>query len=128
MAAAKKQTKREIGFEAEKFALRHLENQGLDYLKSNYSCKLGEIDLIMHDPKEDHLVFIEVKFRSSKVYGGAISSISKSKQSKIIKTATKYLLDNGLYDKITCRFDVFAIDKDDTQEITWIKNAFGVNY
>ena len=95
-------TTRKIGFEVEEAAKKYLLDKGLKFIKSNYECKLGEIDLIMQD--KDTLVFVEVRFRSSQKYGGALASISASKRSKIIRTAKLYLLERDLYDKVFCRF------------------------
>ena len=77
----------------------------------------------------DVLVFVEVKYRSGKAYGGAISAIPISKQRKLIKAALKYMQLKGLVNHVA-RFDVVAIDKlDDNSvisdnDIVWIKNAF----
>ncbi|MDR1056998.1 MAG: YraN family protein [Coxiellaceae bacterium] len=38
-----------------------------------------------------------------------MATISKSKQRKIIKTATHYLQEQNLYDKVVCRFDVVTV-------------------
>ncbi len=114
-----------IGFAAEEQARTYLSAQGLIWVESNYFCRLGEIDLIMCD--KDHLVFIEVRARSSNAYGGAIQSITQSKRQKLLKTATLYLQTKKLYDKQPCRFDVLSLDGV-PQQITWIKNAFGADF
>lgn len=107
------------GVKAEKQALAFLKAQGLVFVCQNYFCRFGEIDLIMHE--DDTLIFIEVRYRKNNDFGGALASITKRKQDKIIKTARHYLaqLDFEPY----CRFDVIAIDQEmETPE--WIQNAF----
>lgn len=109
------------GYKAENLALNFLKTKGLTLKANNYRCKLGEIDLIMQDGL--YLVFVEVKMRKTNDFGGALASITLSKQQKIKKTATVYLLDNKYYDKYPVRFDVIAIQGIPPQ-INWLKNAF----
>ena len=108
-----------VGVKAEKHALLFLEKQGLALICQNYYCRFGEIDLIMKN--HDTLIFIEVRYRKNNDFGGALASITKRKQAKIVKTAKHYLaqLDNEPY----CRFDVIAIDEASNSP-QWIKNAF----
>ena len=107
------------GVKSEKQALSYLQEQGLSLICQNYYCRFGEIDLIMLD--QDTLVFIEVRYRKNSDFGGALASITKRKQDKIIKTARHYLaqLENEPY----CRFDTIAIDQQ-SKLPEWIQNAF----
>jgi putative endonuclease len=79
--------------------------------------------------ESDILVFVEVKFRRNKAFGGAIAAISRSKQQKLIRTAQWYMQQNGLSNH-QARFDVVAIEGPidgstvQSQNINWIKNAF----
>lgn len=110
-----------LGNKAEEQARAFLIAKGLRYLDSNYSCRVGELDLIMRDG--EYLVFIEVRSRSSIRYGGALASITGSKQKKIIKTAEHYLLCKKIYNQLPCRFDVVTFEGD-LSTLEWIKNAF----
>lgn len=107
------------GVKSEQQALAYLKKQGLALICQNYYCRFGEIDLIMLD--QETLVFIEVRYRKNSDFGGALASITKRKQDKIIKTAKHYLtqLENEPY----CRFDAIAIDQKSTTP-EWIQNAF----
>ena len=107
------------GVKAEKQAQSYLQAQGLSLICQNYYCRFGEIDLIMLD--QDTVVFIEVRYRKNRDFGGALASITKSKQNKIIKTAKHYLAQ--LDDEPYCRFDVIAIEQH-THVPQWIQNAF----
>ena len=107
------------GVKAEKQALLFLEQQGLTLVCQNYYCRLGEIDLIMID--DDTLVFIEVRYRKNSQFGGALASITPTKQKKIIKTARYYLAQCD--DEPYCRFDAVAIESSFTQPM-WLKDAF----
>ena len=69
---------------AEQFLLR----QGLVLITRNFSTRSGEIDLIMRD--DTHIAFVEVRFRSTTRYGGAIGSVTRAKQQKLIKCAQRF--------------------------------------
>jgi len=109
---------------AEQLAANFLAEQGLIFVESNVHSRQGEIDLVMKE--KDTFVFIEVKYRKNKHFGGAIAAIPYKKQQKIIKTAAFYLQQHSLKEYNTsCRFDVVAIDGElNHPEITWLKNAF----
>ena len=111
-----------MGSLAELHAREYLVSQGLQWLASNYRCRMGEIDLIMRDG--DYLVFVEVRARTSNAFGGAMASVTNSKRQKLIKTASLYLLVNQLYDTQPIRFDVLSLEGV-PPNIGWIKNAFG---
>ena len=109
-----------IGLAAEKYACDYLQKQGLKLVESNYSCRVGEIDLIMRDG--EFLVFVEVRARTSSIHGNAIESVNYFKQKKLIKAASYYLLTKK-YTHLPCRFDVFALDGMQPK-ISWIKKIF----
>lgn len=110
---------------AEERALEYLTVKGLKLVTRNYTCRLGEIDLIMRDM--DYLVFIEVRSRINTNFGGGVASITYAKRQKIIKTTSHYMIKNQLHDKFPLRFDVISIDGE-AGSITWIKDAFGADY
>ncbi len=107
------------GQAAEKIAAEYLTAKGLKLIASNYRSRFGEIDLIMQDAAS--LVFIEVRLRKNKTFGGGEESITASKQHKIAITAEYYLQQHGSQ---ACRFDALLMDKADTKSIMLIKNAF----
>ncbi|MDO6425854.1 YraN family protein [Thalassotalea sp. 1_MG-2023] len=104
-------------------ALEYLEKQQLIFVTANFHSRQGEIDLIM---KEGNcVVFVEVKYRKNKAFGGAISAVSISKQEKIRRTAAFFLQQQGLNAYNTaCRFDIIAIEGGNIPEFIWLKNAF----
>ena len=111
----------QVGNKAEQRARDYLIAQGLHWLESNYRCRWGEIDLIMRE--QSYLVFVEVRARSSAVFGGAIASVTYGKQKKIVKAATHYLLANKRYNEQPIRFDILGFQGKELQ-IEWIRNAF----
>lgn len=110
--------KRKQGNCAEQDALEFLQQAGLELVSKNYSCRFGEIDLILQD--QETLVFVEVRYRNSDKFGGAAASVNRQKQQKIIRTAEDYLQKNHRQIP-ACRIDVVGINKN--QKIDWIKNA-----
>lgn len=108
--------KQRIGDAAEEQALHYLKNVGLQLVERSFLCKGGEIDLIMRD--QSSLVFVEVRKRKSQQFGGALASITVSKQKRMIHAAQVYLC--SISPTPACRFDVIAIDGD---KLEWIKNV-----
>ncbi len=118
------------GDAAEEIALKYLLQQGLNLITRNYRCRRGEIDLIMQH--HDSIVFIEVRYRRNKCFGGAHASIDRRKQDKLIVSALHYLQGNRRASRQPARFDVIAIHAEmqtATQpDIQWIQDAFQANY
>lgn len=120
------QTSRDRGQDAEQACCKYLQQQGLKLLAKNYHGRRGELDLVMRD--NNTVVFVEVRYRRNNTYGGALESITSSKQEKLRLTAEQYLqreteLQNG-------RFDVVAMTEkvqnngSNSYSFEWIKNAF----
>jgi len=110
-----------LGEQGEKLALQFLQQEGLTLILKNYRNKFGEIDLIMED--KQHIVFVEVRFRSSNDFGGALSSVDHRKQKKLINCANQYIANESTH--LGFRFDVIAISPTSGQhKIQWITNAF----
>jgi putative endonuclease len=105
---------------AEALAADYLQARGLRLIERNYSCRLGEIDLILADGPA--LVFAEVRLRRNLDYGGAAASITAAKRQRILRAARHYL--SGRPER-PCRFDVILLDALDPARIEWIKDAFG---
>ena len=115
------------GEDAEAACSGYLKSQGLKLLNTNFSCRLGEIDIIMLD--KNMLVFVEVRFRKNNNFGGGLESITPAKQQKLRRTAELYLQQNRQYEN--ARIDVVSMSKNTQirpgrQQYTfdWIKNAF----
>jgi putative endonuclease len=111
---------RERGLRAEDIAATFLQQQGLTLVERNYRCRFGEIDLIARDG--DVLVFVEVRMRTSRAFGGAAASITAAKRGKLLRTARHYLA--GIARAPACRFDAVLINGEDAAP-EWLINAFG---
>jgi len=106
----------ERGQQAETLALSWLQQRGLVCVARNYRCRMGEIDLIMHDGTT--LVFVEVRQRRSARFGGAAASITPAKQARLVLTAEHYL--HTLPSLPPCRFDAVLLDGQQPPE--WLQN------
>jgi putative endonuclease len=119
--APQRLTTKQKGDAAEDRALRYLQTQGLQVVQRNYRTPGrggGEIDLVMQ-ASDGTLVFVEVRHRAALSHGGALSSVTASKQRRIMFAARYFLLS---YRRMPpCRFDVVALEGVD---LHWYKAAF----
>jgi putative endonuclease len=119
MAAPGRRTaKQRAGDAAEQLAAAYLERQGLAIVGRNYRCKGGEIDVIARDGAT--LVFVEVRLRRSRDFGGAGASIDFAKQRRVLLAAQHYLARHG---EQPCRCDAILLDALDATRVEWLKNA-----
>ncbi len=116
----------DLGVLGEKLALKEIRARGYRSIIRNYSCKLGEIDLIARD--EDTLVFIEVKTRRNRSTGYAKEAVNLKKRRQLSKVALYYMKTNEYFDS-RARFDVIAVNVGGGEpEIEIVKNAFELEY
>lgn len=115
--------KQQTGFDAEQRAVQHLQSCGMIIVGRNLLSKTGEIDIVAID--KETLVFIEVRHRRSQQYGGALASVNRGKQRRLIKAAHYFLprIVQRHFAGCTppCRFDVIG---EEAQGLVWIRNAF----
>lgn len=113
-------TPSDVGRRAEEAAALFLQERGLRPFRRNYRCRGGEIDLIMRDGAV--LVFVEVRYRRDRRFGGAATSIDGRKQARLIHAARYFLLQYG--GDPPCRFDVVAVESTGGRlQFEWLKNA-----
>ncbi|AMO23485.1 YraN family protein [Ramlibacter solisilvae] len=114
-------TTKQSGDAAEDRALAHLAAGGLTLLARNYRTPGrggGEIDLVMRE-RDGTLVFVEVRQRARRDFGGAAASVNAGKQRRIVFAARHYLL--RLASPPPCRFDVVTVEG---SEVRWLRAAF----
>lgn len=115
-----------IGNKYESRAAAFLQDNGLEILARNFLCKVGELDLVCSQDRE--LIFVEVRYRSHQSYGGALESITRNKQRKLIRAAQVYLQRHPVYQNWPCRFDVIAFTPAaagcNEDHVQWLPNAF----
>jgi putative endonuclease len=71
------------------------------------------------------LVFVEVRYRRRKDFGGAAASVDSAKQRKLRAAAQYYLQQHDGGESCPCRFDVVTFSGTGTPaQADWIKDAF----
>jgi putative endonuclease len=119
---------RVAGARYEAAAEAHLVAHGLVPLLRNFTCRMGELDLVMRD--RDTLVVVEVRARAPTRFGTALETIGPAKQRRIVQ-ATKLLLSaRPELAKLPLRFDVVAFevaagaDHPGDDHVQWLRAAF----
>ncbi|CBK74728.1 conserved hypothetical protein TIGR00252 [Butyrivibrio fibrisolvens 16/4] len=110
---------RKQGNDFESLAADFLKRNGMTILKQNYYCKMGEVDIIARD--KEYLVFVEVKYRTTKRAGTAAEAVGFNKKRKISRCADVYMMQNHMSGDTSVRFDVVAIEEG---HLSHYKNAF----
>ena len=90
--------KRTFGSMGEKIALDYLVKENFNIIIQNYRVgKLGEIDIIASE--KEFLCFIEVKTRTSNLFGSPSEAVNKKKQQCIKILAQIYTKQHNIKDK-----------------------------
>ncbi|MSQ30776.1 MAG: YraN family protein [Dehalococcoidia bacterium] len=96
-----------LGAAGERIASRYLEQHGYEVVDKNVRRREGEIDLVaLHG---DTLVFVEVKLRTSRKMGAAVSAVSPAKGARLRQLAEAYSADHPDL-PTTLRIDLVAIE------------------
>lgn len=104
----------------ENLACDFLKKKGYKIIERNFRKGYGEIDIVA--THNNTLVFVEVKTRSTNLFGGAIEAISYSKLQKLIKTCEFYKMSHPRLPE-GMRIDAILIDiKNDENKIEHIEN------
>lgn len=113
-----------LGRWGEKRCEKYLKREGLKKLTRNFSCKTGEIDLVMVDTDRT-VVFVEVRTRADESFAPAESSITPAKKARLLKTAHYFLTIHNIENR-PCRFDIVTIILGQTGpvQIRHYENAF----
>jgi len=113
-----------LGRWGEKCCEGFLKRKGLKTLARNFSCKTGEIDLIMVAPG-GAIVFVEVKTRADESFEPHESTVTTAKKNRLFRTARYFLATHNIDDR-PFRFDVVTIvlGRTGCEQIRHYKNAF----
>lgn len=82
-----------LGNFGEQIAVQYLQEQGYKILETNFYTRYGEIDLICQ--KNNVIIFVEVKTRTSTDFGFPEEAVSRSKIRSLIRTATRYMINKN---------------------------------
>lgn len=119
-------TTKDIGKRGEDIAADYLKRNDFTIILRNYRKNCGELDIIAEN--DGDLVFIEVKTRTTETHGSAEEAVTPAKQRQIVKLATIYMSEKGLFDQ-NIRFDVVCIILHDKKavKLNHIKHAFSAS-
>ncbi len=114
-----------LGGYGEIIASRYLRKHGYFIVSANYSCRLGEIDLIAEDKK--YICFVEVKTRSENMKYAPSDAVDIAKRTKIIATSQFFLKDYKLNRQP--RYDIIEVyfENGEPSRVNHIENAFDSN-
>jgi len=109
------------GKEGENLASDFLKKKGFEIIARNFRYKRSEIDLIVK--KNNWLVFVEVKMRSSDAYGYPEDFVDRKKATNIIEGAEEYTYQQNWQGNV--RYDIVSIrEQHGEKEIVHIEDAF----
>jgi putative endonuclease len=113
-----------LGRWGEKRCESFLKKKGFRKLARNFSCRGGEIDLIMVDT-EGAVVFVEVKTRADEKLTPAESAFTSAKKTRMSRAARYFLATHNIKDR-PFRFDVVTIvlGQSGPAQIRHYENAF----
>lgn len=110
-----------LGQEAERRALTYFLAQGYCLLEKNFRYRKAEVDLMLQ--KDNFLVVVEVKARSSHYFGEAETFVSPKKIELLVMAIDHYIQKHEL--DLEVRFDIMAYHIEGNQwKQNHLKNAF----
>jgi putative endonuclease len=108
------------GNKGEELAATFLASKSYEIVARNYRYKHAEIDLIVK--KDNCLIFVEVKTRSSSSFGEPETFVSDKKAAKVMEGAEQYMIETNWHGSI--RFDIVSIKIENTPIIEHFEDAF----
>ncbi len=116
--------RRWFGSRSERAAARFLKRRGYRIVARNYTCPLGELDLIAVEG--NCVVFVEVRSTGTEDAARPAASVDAHKQRRLTELALHFLQQRRLL-AYPARFDVLAVSWPTDQRrpaITHYRNAF----
>ena len=104
---------KKLGNRGEDLAAQFLAGKGYTILERNYHAQHAEVDIICEAPPDKdgnlgHLVFVEVKTRTTRSSESPIEAISEQKLNHVRRAAEHYLYEKEIEDRY-CRFDAIGV-------------------
>ncbi len=107
----------------ERLAAGFLEKNGYEVLAVNWRYRKAEVDIIARTPA-GIIVFVEVKTRSSDLFGRPEDFVTQAKQRLLLSAAAAYMEESGHDWEI--RFDIISVfrNSDQDYEIKHLEDVF----
>ena len=111
----------ELGKKGEQLAVDYLLEKGYKIIEKNYRYLKAEVDIIAQ--QKNTLAVVEVKTRSSDVFGSPQDFVNPKKIKLLVKAIDAYVTSRDL--DVEVRFDIIAILKDKNDfKIEHLEDAF----
>ena len=111
----------ELGKLGEELSVEFLQKNGYAILETNWTFQKAEIDIIAQ--KDNVLVIVEVKTRSSIDFGSPQDFVKPAKIQLLVKAVNEYVISNDL--DLDIRFDIIAVYKEGKEfKIEHLEDAF----
>lgn len=107
-------THNDFGKIAEDLAAEYLQKKGYKVLTRNFRFQKAEIDIIAE--KEDLIIIIEVKARSTDAFMLPQEAVTKTKIKSIVSAANHYLEEFNRNNEV--RFDIISVLPDEMKKLT----------
>jgi putative endonuclease len=102
-----------LGQQGESLVAKWLEQQHWSILARGWTSRWGELDVVAlrREGRDSWLAFVEVKTRSQGNWDeDGLFAITRSKQTKLWKTAQLFLAKHPHLAEVNCRFDVALVN------------------
>lgn len=103
---AERENRKAVGDAAEQLVVEHLEREGYRVRDRNVRCRSGELDVVAE--KDGVLAFVEVRMRSTAVWGDPSMTVTHGKQRRVVLSAHEYCQKQRLFARVI-RFDVASV-------------------
>ena len=111
----------DLGKKGEELAISFLEKKGFVLLEKNWRLRKAEVDIIAR--KEDLLIAVEVKTRSTVDFGNPQDFVNPKKIKLLVAAIDDYVCEREL--DVQVRFDIIAVVHKNSQfEIEHLEDAF----
>ncbi|MDD4333436.1 MAG: YraN family protein [Patescibacteria group bacterium] len=111
--------KQTVGQFGEMLAKNYLIRKGYQILDSNVKISYKEIDIIAKNG--DFTVFIEVKTRTSSIFGEADEAFSSTKMRRFRTAVANYIFENNI-DENFVKIDLISVDINKYKKIAKIRH------
>jgi len=111
---------KKIGNFGEELAIDHLKKKGYKIIEKNLKLSYKELDIIAK--YKGKIIFVEVKTRTSLLFGSAEDAMSSKKLHHLKKAISMYVNCNKNINPNEVRLDLICIDIDKDKKIAKIKH------
>ena len=95
-----------LGSEAEEQCVAWLEREGYRICERNWLVREGELDIVAE--RDEFLCFVEVRMRTSALFGEPSLTVTREKQRRVVRAALRYLQRKPAPRRMI-RFDVMTV-------------------